>query len=63
VLAATVYEGTDGDSQTLLPSLVAAQTNLIRADSDAEIEEAAADKGYHANQTLVDCERVGVRTD
>jgi len=24
---------------------------------------AAADKGYHTNQTLVDCERVGVRTD
>ena len=62
VLAAMVYAGTDGDSQTLLPSLVAAQTNLIRADSDAEIEEVAADKGYHANQTLVDCERVGVRT-
>lgn len=62
VLAATVYEGTDGDGQTLVPSLVAAQTNLIRAGSDAEIKEAAADKGYHANQTLVDCEQVSVRT-
>ena len=62
VLAATVYTGTDGDSQTLLPSLIAAQTNLIRANSDAEIEEVAADKGYHANQTLVDCEQAGLRT-
>ncbi len=62
VLAATVYEGTDGDGKTLVPSLVAAQTNLIRAGSDAEIEEAVADKGYHVNQTLVDCEQVGVRT-
>ena len=62
VLAATVYEGTDGDATTLLPSVVAAQTLLIRAGSDTDIEEVAADKGYHANQTLVDCEQVGLRT-
>jgi transposase len=42
--------------------LIAAQTNLNRAGSDVAIQEAAADKGYHANQTLVDCEQVGVRT-
>ena len=62
VLAATVYEGTDGDSETLVPSLMVAQTNLIRAGSDDEIEEVAADKGYHANQSLVDCEQIGVRS-
>ncbi len=62
VLAATVYEGTDGDSETLDPSLVRGQANLVRSGSDVEIEEAAADKGYHANQTLVDCGQVGVRT-
>ena len=62
VLSAAVYEGTDGDGKTLVPSLVAAQTNLIRAGSDAEIAEAAADKGYHANQTLVDCETCNIRT-
>ena len=62
VLAATVYEGTDGDSETLVPSLVRAQVNLVRSGSDVEIEEAVADKGYHANQTLVDCQQVGVRT-
>lgn len=41
---------------------MAAQTNLIRAGGGAEIQEAVADKGYHANQALVDCEQVGVRT-
>lgn len=62
VLAATVYEGTDGDSETLVPSLIAAQTNLVRSENAAEIREVAADKGYHANQTLVDCEQIGVRS-
>lgn len=62
VLSATVYEGTDGDGKTLVPSLVTAQTNLIRAGSNAEIQEVAADKGYHANQTLVDCETCNIRS-
>ncbi len=62
VLGAIVYEGTASDSGTLMPSIAAAQTNVIRAGSDAEIQEVAADKGYHANQTLVDCEQFGVRT-
>lgn len=62
VLAATVCEGTDSDSKTLVPSLVMAQVNLVRAGSDIEIREVAADKGYHANQTLVDCEQINVRS-
>jgi len=62
LLSADVVHGTDSDSQTLACSLVLAQTNLVRAGSEAEIKEVAADKGYHANQTLVDCESLGVRT-
>jgi len=62
ILAATVYAGTDGDGKTLVPSLETAQANLIRAGSDVVIEEAAADKGYHVNQALVDCRQIGVRT-
>ena len=62
VLGATVYDGTEGDAATLVRSLAAAQTMLVKAGSHAEIQEAAADKGYHANQTLADCEAIGVRT-
>jgi transposase len=62
LLSADVVHGTDSDSKTLASSLVLAQTNLVRSGSQAEIKEVAADKGYHANQTLVDCEALGVRT-
>lgn len=62
LLSADVLHGTDSDSQTLVSSIWKAQTNLVRAGSDIEIEEAAADKGYHANQTLSDCQQIGVRT-
>lgn len=62
LLSADVVHGTDSDSQTLAQSVTLAQVNLVRAGSDAEIKEVAADKGYHANQTLVDCEEREIRT-
>jgi len=62
ILSATVHTGTDSDTSTLLPNLVNAQTNLILAGSAEEIEEVAADKGYHSNETLAECERFGLRT-
>jgi hypothetical protein len=62
LLSADVVHGTDSDSQTLAQSVVLAQVNLVRAGSEAEIQEVVADKGYHANQTLVDCEELDVRT-
>jgi hypothetical protein len=62
LLSADVVHGTDSDSQTLAQSVVLAQINLVRAGSEAEIKEVAADKGYHANQTLMDCEELDVRT-
>ncbi|HUQ68849.1 MAG TPA: transposase [Planctomycetaceae bacterium] len=54
MLAATVSHADQGDADTLLPSLVAAQLNLIRAGSEAEIRDVPADKGYHKNETLAD---------
>lgn len=62
VLAATVHHGDAADGDTLVPSLVAAQTNLVRAGCEAEIENVAADKGYHKNETLAELERHGVRS-
>src|SRR5690349_5690997 len=55
ILSARVQHGTDGDAESLMPSLAQAQENLVQSGSEATIKEAAADKGYHANQTLVDC--------
>ena len=39
-----------------------AQIHLVRSGSDTDIKEVVADKGYHANQTLTDCETAGLRT-
>ena len=62
ILSATVQEGTAPDSQTLLPAVVDAQINLVLADSDADIVEVAADKGYHSNTQITDCTAAGLRT-
>ena len=62
ILSATVQTGTEPDSQTLLPAVIDAQANLIRSGSEAEIQEVAADKGYHANEQITKCERFGLRT-
>jgi transposase len=52
VLAVPIYPGDAGDPDTMVDSVMEAQTNLSEAGIDAEIEEAAADKGYHATDTL-----------
>jgi len=62
VLAAEVYPADQPDSATLLPSVVSAQLDLLRAETAAVIEEAVTDKGYHKAETLADCTGAGVRT-
>lgn len=62
VVAAEVYPGDRADTNTLADSLLQAQVNLNEAESDVQIEEAAADKGYHAAHTLELCQWMGVRT-
>lgn len=52
ILAAEIYHADQHDTHTLEDSLHQAQINLQEAGSDAEIVEAAADKGYHSNGTL-----------
>ena len=54
ILAAEIYHADWHDTQTLEDSLHQAQINLAEAGSDAEIVEAAADKGYHSNGTLTE---------
>jgi transposase len=62
VVAARVLPADESDSNSLPETRIAAQTNLVRAGSEVEVQEAAADKGYHAVATLHVCRELGVRT-
>jgi transposase len=63
ILAAEIYPADAADVDTIGPSISQAQDNLIQAESDAEIEEAVADKGYSGNETLAELEFTeGLRT-
>jgi transposase len=54
ILAAEIYHADQADTQTLEDSLHQAQFNQREAGSGQQIQEAVADKGYHANETLVE---------
>jgi transposase len=62
VLAAEIYRADQADTATLADSVVAAQLHLKGAGSDAAIDEAAADKGYHAAGAIELCDFLAVRT-
>ena len=62
VLAAEIYPANQADTATLADSVMAAQVNLQECGSEATIEEAAADKGYHAAETVEMCDFLDVRT-
>lgn len=52
IVAAEIYHADQGDAHTLEDTVNMAQTNLREAGSDTQIEDVAADKGYHAAGTL-----------
>jgi transposase len=62
VLAASIREANAADVDTLADSVMEAQSNLWDAGLDVEIEEAVADKGYHATDTLELNDALGVRS-
>jgi len=62
VLAAEITPADQGDTQTMTDSVLQAQLNLQEAGSTQEIEEVAADKGYHGAGTLELCEAMDLRT-
>jgi len=62
VLAASIRHADEGDADTMVDSVMEAQTNLSEAGIDVEIKGAVADKGYHATDTIELAEAVGVRT-
>jgi len=62
VLAAEIYQADQGDTQTLVDSVMEAQVNLAEAGSEVHIEEVAADKGYHADAALELADDLAFRT-
>lgn len=54
ILASEIYHADQADTRTLEDSLHQAQANQQAAGSEQPIEDAVADKGYHANETLAD---------
>lgn len=60
ILDAEIYHANEADTATLVPGLERAQRHLDQASGlTADITKAAADKGYHAAQTLEQCQDVG----
>jgi len=62
VLAAEIRPGDAADTATLCDSVLKAQENLQGAKLETEIEEVAADKGYHSNEMLEQCDALRLRT-
>jgi transposase len=52
IVAAEIYHADQGDAHTLEDTVQMAQTNLREAGSDVQVQDVAADKGYHAAATL-----------
>jgi transposase len=62
VLAASIRPANEADVDTMVDSVVEARVNLSEAGIEVEIEEAVADKGYHATDTLELADALGIRT-
>ena len=62
VLAASIRPADEADVDTMVDSVMEAQTNLSEAGIKVEIEEAVADKGYHATDTLELADSLSIRT-
>lgn len=59
IVAADIYAGDKSDTATMEDSLHAAQSNLKEAGSETQIQDVAADKGYHSTDLL---EKLAERT-
>jgi transposase len=61
VLAASIRKADEGDTDTMVDSIIEAQSNLSETGIEVEIEEAVADKGYHATDTLELADSLSIR--
>ena len=61
IVAVTVQGADVGDTSSVLDTVVEAAEQLERAGAPAQLDELIADKGYHANRTLIDLQALGIR--
>jgi transposase len=71
VLAVTLQEADQGDTTTMVQTIVAATENLREVSDDPRTEEkihenwmgeVVADKGYHSNGSMSDLQEMGIRS-
>lgn len=62
ILGAEVYHADQADTETLVDSVMEAQTHLAEAGREETIDEVVADKGYHAAATMELADSLNVRT-
>ena len=62
ILAAEIYHANQADQHTLVDSVMKAQENVRQATGEMTIEEAAADKGYHAADEIELAGSLSLRT-
>jgi transposase len=62
VLGAEVYHANDSDTNTMVDSVMEANTHVQQTTGETPIQEVAADKGYHSAETLELAASLGLRT-
>lgn len=62
IVAAEVHRADEGDPSTGRQTLRVADENVAASGSEIPVTELVADKGYHENELVAECEVVGVRT-
>ena len=62
IAAAEIRGADEADTQTMVDSLMQAQENLQEAGCEEEVEEVAADKGYHSAANLELNQSLNIRT-
>ena len=62
ILAASIRHADEADVDTMMDSVMEAQTNLWEAGINVEIDEAVGDKGYHSTDTVELADALSIRT-
>jgi len=62
ILAAEIYEGDAADTQTMVDSVMQANVHLHECETNTEIQEVVADKGYHSAGNLELAGSLSLRT-
>ena len=61
IVAVTVQGADVGDTSSVVETVVEAAEQLERVGAPGQLDELIADKGYHANRTLIDLHALGIR--